>query len=117
MSALPIDRETRALALAKACCELEAIESGDVLPHWEDRSVEYQTEMVDFAREILKGRSPQMAHDLWVVAMLRAGWSVGPEYDAIAKTDPRILFWEDYPDTIRSALVRAAQVMIALNSI
>ena len=117
MAALPIDREVRSLALAQACCELEAIESGGVLPHWEDRPAAYQSEMVGFAREILAGRSPQMAHDLWVVAMLREGWTLGAEIDPVAKTDPRLVFWEDYPDAVRSALIRAAQVVIALNSI
>lgn len=100
--------------LARAIVELQRIESGDALPHWEGYPTVAQDEMLAFVLAILEGKSPESQRERWLVDMLMAGWKLGPEYNATLKTHPRMMHWADDSVEIRSNLTRAGNLVSVL---
>lgn len=100
--------------IARAVCELQRIESGDALPHWEGLPALAQSEMLAFVEAVVSGKTPEVHHLEWLLARVREGWVVGGAYDAEAKTDPRLILWDERPASDRIALTRAARLVQSL---
>jgi hypothetical protein len=117
MTTLPSAMIAKASLVAQAICELDRIESSGTMPHWEDYPTLAQQELIAFVIAMFEGKTPEAHQESWVVDQLLAGWTFGEQYDDVAKTDPRLMHWVDYPETKRSQLTRAATLAKILQNI
>jgi hypothetical protein len=117
MPSLPIAMLEKATLVAQAICELDRIESYGSMPHWEDYPELAQQELIAFVIAMFEGKTPETHQESWVVDQLLSGWTFGEQYDAVAKTDPRLMHWRDYPDAKRAQLTRAATLAKLLQNI
>ncbi|WP_433355591.1 RyR domain-containing protein [Microtetraspora malaysiensis] len=91
------------------------IANGDaaVSPHWDDAPEWQRDTMINGVLRALDGATPQELHESWHAEKLADGWTYGPVKDAVAKTHPCLVPYEDLPDAQRlkdymfQAIVRA----------
>jgi len=112
--------------IAKAIYEatrLEAIWSKrSIIPEkWEDRDETFRNQMVEIVTQYLsmeKLPTPEQAHNSWMESYFKMGWKYGKERDAVKKTHPDLVPFDELPrderdkDAIFLALVFLAKSLI-----
>lgn len=87
----------------------------DASPEW-DRAPDWQRESaVNGVRLALEGATPEELHESWALEKQRDGWVFGERKDAIAKTHPCLVPYDELPEAQRrkDALFRA--IVVALS--
>lgn len=99
------------LALAQALYELDRIKKGSTLPHWENAPAFVQEELAGLVAQTLEGIPVEQQHEAWCFDQALAGWTFGPDYDPVAKTDPRLVHWSQYSDAQKAEAMSAVRTI------
>lgn len=80
---------------------------------WDLCDPELQESAVKGVEAALAGATPEELHESWVVTKLQQGWTYGPQKNALEKTHPQMVAYEDLPaeqrikDHLFQAIVQA----------
>lgn len=94
----------------------EALGHPDNRPSWTEASKELQKTWIGYAERLFDARkpdarnpglSPPALHDVWCKDRMADGWKPGPVFNALDKTDPTLVPFEQLSqaDKARSAIV------------
>jgi hypothetical protein len=101
-------------SIAAALHELGRLEAPSPGPHWEDMPELYRAELERMVTETMAGMPVEQQHEGWFADQLLAGWTFGPEYDPVLKTDPRLVHWATYSDDQKTQARKAAYTIQAI---
>jgi len=71
-------------------------------PAWEDAPAWQLASAVEGVRGVLRGNTPDQAHEEWMAHKAADGWVYGPVKDPEAKTHPCMVDYDDLPSEQRA---------------
>jgi hypothetical protein len=105
--------------IARACHEanrvLQAASGEEPSPHWE-LAPAWQRESAreGVAAALARRLTPRQQHDAWCESRYADGWTHGPVKDAVARTHPGLVPWDQLPAGQRRKDVLFAAIVEAL---
>lgn len=81
----------------EALRQLSVVQGESAAAHWDDVFTAFREQVTEQVRMLRSGYTPEEIHENWCDEMRENGWVHGPGFDAVKRTDPRLVKYFDLP--------------------